>query len=224
MAVDYNEKYFEIIDHPEKAYWLGYLIGDGTLFVKDYPYGKVKKLMLECQKTDKEILYKFCACLNIPFERIREHKGHNSVVLNIGSRKLVDDLLNLGFPPRNKSAFPMKLIEFENPEFMRAQVCGFFDADGGLTRRRNYGLFLTFSSGTKDILVQISNLLGYGGKHITKLNPDRRTWYQFGKSFTYKKDLESLYSFFYENTRWPYLKRKKNRLLMKINSRTFIEP
>lgn len=59
-VLDYNEHYFDVIDTPEKAYFLGLTLADGN--VRKYWYGKTGKFMyrfkLALHPIDKEILLK----------------------------------------------------------------------------------------------------------------------------------------------------------------------
>jgi hypothetical protein len=53
----FNEDYFEIIDTPEKAYFLGFIFADGCLIdnPKEYRY----KLNIKIHSKDEDILKKF---------------------------------------------------------------------------------------------------------------------------------------------------------------------
>ena len=50
----YNENFFEKIDSPRKAYWLGFLYADGCI-----ASGKRSDIELSLQLSDKEHLQKF---------------------------------------------------------------------------------------------------------------------------------------------------------------------
>lgn len=75
------EDYFENIDTPEKAYWLGWLISDGNI--------SNNKIEIVISQKDREILDLFAKDLNIP-SRTRIKNNYSDFIL--GSIKMCQDL------------------------------------------------------------------------------------------------------------------------------------
>lgn len=221
--LEFNVDYFENLDTPEKAYWLGYLIGDGTIFVKKYDDRIVYRLLLECQARDKEILDNFAKAINLPDKRIRYHKGHNSFIISIGAKKIVKDLVALGIPERNKSKIG-KLINLRDAKMMRAQICGLFDADGhmGMNKKKT-SISCGFASGNRELLEQVCPYFkGIFTEHKHKNRKGH--WWSYVGSYSRINELNDLYMYLYMNKSWPHLIRKKERLELVIKNRKAITP
>lgn len=126
----FNHDYFEEINTPEKAYWLGFIYADGG--VSDH------ELSIKLQISDKEHLKKFNKAINgnfqiATFDRVCNLNGktYGGCQIRVYSTKLVRDLQKLGVY-QNKSltiVFP-KINDLLKSHFIR----GFFDGDGCLTQ------------------------------------------------------------------------------------------
>lgn len=128
--------YFDRIDTPDKAYWLGFLSADGSLIATPaHPEGNHITVRLAVR--DKSHLVKLKAATGATagvHEGVSRGFGKPtaSANLTIGSRRLTDALIALGIHPR-KSAIvepwdgPADLM----PHFWR----GLFDGDGSLARK-----------------------------------------------------------------------------------------
>jgi len=114
-----NENYFEDIDTEEKAYWLGFLYADGCV-------SRGKMLTLELSTKDEGHIKKFLNCINSEHPITRKEK--NLSVVNIGSKKMVSDLINYGCTERKSLTldFPKNI----NKHLIRHFIRGYFDGDG----------------------------------------------------------------------------------------------
>ncbi|NIK12428.1 LAGLIDADG family homing endonuclease [Alkalibacillus almallahensis] len=125
---DYNENFFENIDHPNKAYLLGFILGDGTIVINR----SSKKVVLTLAEQDKSLLYEIATCLNlnknVKFRNKRNDREQNKYSLTIFSTKMANDLINLGVTP-NKTG-KEQWIDLNNPELQWHFLRGLFDADG----------------------------------------------------------------------------------------------
>lgn len=141
-----NEKYFENIDTPNKAYILGFLFADGNNSITK---GEIR---IALQEEDKEILE--AMRLEIASEKpliFRDYSNKhdfgytykNQWQLSLYSETLCQDLAKHGMVP-NKSL----VLEFPNldenlyPHFIR----GYFDGDGSICKTRCGGACLTITS------------------------------------------------------------------------------
>lgn len=216
--VHFNERYFEYIDHPVKMYWLGYIMGDGTVFCNKA--GKRCRLVLECNKKDKKIVENFTHYIEVDQKYIKERPEHNSISLNLYSQDLVEDLYMAGIPRKNKSK-NSKIIKHSEPKFQKAFLTGLFDADGHISSyfRSPYGAKFSLASGNTKILNdwieffpdwKITEHSGF------KQNNQKKKWWTASK-YVKRQDKQSFryyYNFFYGNPKIPRLERKHDRMEM----------
>lgn len=123
-----NDRYFQHLDTPEKAYWLGFLAADGCMHSH-------RLVSLELKAADTSHLQKFLNALdcNKPIYH-SEKKGafYSKIMLN--SSWLVDDLKILGIHPRKSSTLQWpKLVQKLLPHYIR----GYFDGDGTWHKCKN---------------------------------------------------------------------------------------
>lgn len=146
---------FDLIDSPDKAYWLGFLMADGS--VTD------RSLYLEIATKDVDHLCKFKAFMDATCPINHTRKNCSRIILN--STKLVTSLNGHGVV-QNKSLVASTPESCVNllPDFYR----GFFDGDGWVTKhKRKKGQSqheFGFSSGSMRFLFELqmwlSNRLG----------------------------------------------------------------
>ena len=125
--LSYDKDYFEKIDTPAKAYWLGFLYADGYTTTGN-------RWGLQLQHQDKLHLEKFAHAFSYNGkirDRVQNGKQNSSILIN--NKKMCNDLKGLGVI-NNKTAiltFPNANIlpERLQPHFIR----GFFDGDGCIT-------------------------------------------------------------------------------------------
>ncbi|MFW9952636.1 MAG: hypothetical protein ACFFKA_21145, partial [Candidatus Thorarchaeota archaeon] len=149
--------YFSAIDTIEKAYWLGFLMADGSILTRYYYYQNGNKylrktpkkvIFIEISKRDKELLYHFCASLRInrskvKFRSRRHYKSHNIhhyAYLSIVNNNVAKDLEEQGFASskRRRKLLPSfyKIMGLNVFELLLAFTRGYYDGDGfsGTTR------------------------------------------------------------------------------------------
>ena len=127
---EFNEHILDVIDTPEKAYWLGMLYADG------FNADNVNTVSLTLKEDDLSHVEKFADFLAIPKEKTyhsESKKFHKSCTCKAYSKHLCTKLTELGCP-RAKSfiiTFPEWLDSSLHSHFIR----GMFDGDGCLTLR-----------------------------------------------------------------------------------------
>nr|MDO8098260.1 hypothetical protein [Candidatus Njordarchaeota archaeon] len=121
--------YFENIDSKDKAYWLGFLFGDGYL-MRDSRTGKTR-IGIALSRKDEDTIDRFISCLRLDkdrkFYRTKEG-GSEQVVVHFGCLKMSNDLMSHGMKI-GKS----KIIEYprlESRELELSFLLGYYDADG----------------------------------------------------------------------------------------------
>lgn len=175
LVKNYQKDYFEVIDSPAKAYFLGFLKADG------YVDKNRDRVALRIQEKDVEILEKFCDCLGFPHSRINKIKarpmeGRNQsdhVEFAITNTQLVTPLLNV----KSKEIFDKVPEEFSY-DFIR----GYFDGDGTISYRNMKKLYFSIAvvGSPSD-----SHMLEYIMQRVegfTKIYTDKRSDLPFLKS------------------------------------------
>ena len=155
-----NDNYFENIDTPLKAYFLGFIYADGWVMYKPEQYYYCFSIKL--QSKDKYLLDKLNNelggnCLmkhEKPSQKIimginSMNNGTDQIVVH--SKKLVSDLMNLNILP-NKSY--KKDIPYIPNEFFFDWLRGFIDGDGCISNSGKYRLQLSIV-GNNDELFKI---------------------------------------------------------------------
>lgn len=123
-----NLSFFETIDTPEKAYWLGFVVADGHIQQNNYKVSITSK--------DREIIEKFKIAIgsehtitpNAIFDK-RTNKTYRSWMIQITSKHFVSYLIKQGVTNAKSSFcdFP-SIPEALYPHFIR----GLFDGDGSI--------------------------------------------------------------------------------------------
>lgn len=121
-----KERFFEIIDNEEKAYFLGLLISDGNVY-KDNT-GRQASISITLNLEDEYMLQKFLEVLNA--NTVVGKDGRGSGQSAVRSNLMAQDLEQYGVIPR-KSYFtylPKNIPENLMPHLIR----GIFDGDGSI--------------------------------------------------------------------------------------------
>ena len=207
----YNENYFKKIDTERKAYFLGFILADGCVYL-----GANKnsyRFQMNLQTQDKYILEELQKDIGSDYKIQDKQFGYKKngdpkfiSLLKINSSKLCEDLINLGVIPRKsmkqevkKKLIPDKLIS----HFIR----GYFDGNGSCSIRKNL-ISLDFF-GSKTICLQIDEYLKLNNinKNVLYGN-NKNELYGLRINNTDNKIL--LYYYLYEDAT-IYLKRKKEK-------------
>ena len=119
-----NDRYFEIIDNPNKAYWLGFIAADGCV--------SCGKLGIELNYKDDKHLIKFLNDIQSPRPiKYRTRKNNiKSVILEIRNSNLVKDLEKYNIIPRKTYNLVFPNIP---KEYYKDYIRGFYDGDGTYT-------------------------------------------------------------------------------------------
>ncbi len=162
---DVNDDFLKTIDNEEKAYFLGFMVGDGYVNVKK------KSFSLCLSVKDIGVLRKIKNIIGAtnPIHTYMD-RGYEKCLLDIYSESITDDLLKLGIDnTKTFTAKPLKLNDSIQHHFWRSLM----DADGSIyfvTQRNCFGFSLC---GTFDICTGFSNFLGYNGKYVSQ---DKTIW------------------------------------------------
>lgn len=199
----FNQNYFSIIDTEHKAYWLGFIYADGSVFNTGSGNTKTNRLQINISNKDIELLEAFCNDLDYDKSKIftYEPKGTYSSnlmsKLSVNSIKLCSDLAKWGVHPNKTGSLssipniPEELL----PHFIR----GFFDGDGWCTNTdKSHNISFI---GDYDFLSEINNKLKKYAKTTNRIlhNEPRREYQIFYLRYSSSDDYKLLYNYLYSN-------------------------
>lgn len=129
-----DETYFEEIDNAKKAYWLGFIMADGSLY--HYKDSDKVQFELKIKESDKELMENFAEDIGFPVEKLvfrdstRKGTLTHSIALKTYNKRFCDNLIKHGIVDRKsgKESFPKIPTEFQR-DFVR----GFWDGDGNIS-------------------------------------------------------------------------------------------
>ena len=172
-----NENFFETIDTPQKAYWLGFVVADGYISISDNRFG------IELAKKDKDHLIKFKNALesNKGLEE-RKRKGRlTAYQFRLSSKKIINDLSELGITG-NKTYNMKSMLKKLDKDLQSHYLRGVFDGDGCiyLPKKKNdcvisltgkYEVLLDFA---KFFNLDISRIKTKTTNHVIALSGNRQ--------------------------------------------------
>jgi intein-encoded DNA endonuclease-like protein len=219
-----NENYFENLDTPNKAYFLGFIYADGCIL--DHKH-RQEQLVINLQSQDKYILDAFSKELEFegslhfyegskiaktPYKD-RFIKRGDLYRLTISSDKLCKDLRNWGVTPRKSLTckFPHNIPNELIPHFIR----GIFDGDGYISKRNNEDRFnpsfVLGVTGTENICLAINEIFA---KEL-KISSNRKlsskeNGHVYRVFYSNVTEIKKIYPFLYPEGVGLFLIRKKN--------------
>lgn len=210
----FDEYFFEVIDIPEKAYFLGLLYADGYIHVSK------KVFMIDLQNEDKYILEKLKYYTKSTYPLYRTGGNINPISgksyfcyrYSVTSEETINQLKKLGcvHPKPDRINLP-NIDENLLPHFIR----GFFDGDGSVfghyTKRNQCLLIISFCSNTK-LLKEIDKYL-FTKNINTSMVDDKRHENISNLSIRNPKSFFKFMDLIYKDSSDLKLIRKYNRFL-----------
>ena len=146
-----NHNYFEKINTPDKAYFLGWMISDGC--------NKRRGIHINLQKRDDYILKKFKECIEYEGP-LSLHKGkckncQDMTSLVIFSDKLSEDLNKLGVVPKKSKVTYFPKVQKELCPYV---IRGIFEGDGCISEIKK-GLYRVGFSGSEKLMTDVLDIL-----------------------------------------------------------------
>ena len=155
--VDHN--FFETIDTEEKAYWLGFLMADGSVSEK------TNKISLALHTSDKGHIEKFLKDLKSNY-KIKDYLNNfNSPYSRviISSSKIKEDLIRLGCVPNKSGVLKFPVL---NNDLKSHFIRGYFDGDGSISISGKQFKFRV--CGTYEFLKEILINIGFKNKLLKR--------------------------------------------------------
>ena len=204
-----NENFFEKIDSETKAYFLGFLYGDGC---SNSYNNNINILGLE---SDKEIYEKLRKLINSnrPF-RIKKGINNNYILFDFANKKIRNDLYNLGVVP-NKTEIIKFPKEHMDKSLYRHFIRGLFDSDGSIMIFKDKRCNRFYSSwnlySTRDMIIFIKEYLKSLNIEVNNIQRDKRCFVNSAFLATIKaQNVFNIYHFMYDNST-IFLERKKKK-------------
>lgn len=202
-----NENYFENIDTNDKAYFLGFMLTDGNISLKE------NIIRLSLSSKDEEILTVFKEKTgNENKICVREDEKHSERTFQLRSKKWKDDLAKYGVIPQKTFSCEIPVLS-EN--MMPHLIRGMIDGDGWISEKSHQ---IGFCGNEKTVnqlkayLVKTLNIYDVKVIH-TETNLWQVTWAS-------QKDILKIGNYIYQNKDNCYLTRKYNNFLQIIQDNT----
>ena len=187
-----NEDYFENIDSPEKAYWLGFIASDGYI---NTPKGILE---IGLQRQDENHIVKFAKAINTNkpiYQKDSKYKGktYPSSALRIYSRKMIEDLSKLGIADRKSLIYKSPTEKQLSKAFTKYYILGLLDGDGTISIMKN-NRYMSRFLGTFEVMVFIQQFFNTNVA-ISECHPgmDKNTYTIAYSEKPTKKILDYLY-------------------------------
>ena len=184
-----NEKYFDSIETPEQAYWLGFLAADGYI-VKN-------EINIQLQKQDKTHLKKFSEAINGNLT-VRDINGKNNFGTSFSHHRVSFKSNYMVESLKQKWIYPTKSLTLKYPNFLKNNlqsfwIIGYLDGDGCISKNKNK-MRIIFT-GTEDVLAGIKNFLSsknviskeHRCENTFKLQVENNISYNFLKLMNYSE-------------------------------------
>ena len=185
-----NSNFFEKIDNPIKAYWLGFLYADGCVTTKN-------SFTMELAAVDKKHLEQFQQDIGavkhkLSYKSKTTEKGTfcESYVFNMKDKKFCEDLIKQGCVPRKSLILTFPSEEQVPSEFIYDFIRGYFDGDGCVNICRNQ---MNYSMvGTKEFLEEVKKFLNLNNAlqkprnnkaYILKVDGNKKSKFFFDKIY-----------------------------------------
>ena len=197
-----NETYFYNIDTAEKAYFLGFIMADGNMYLRNGKY----QFSIKIKSSDKDILLKFASAIDFNIEKIKERNEERNgsitrcAEIKIYNQVFCNSLVSLGVIPRKtgKEFMPDIPKEFEK-DFIR----GYIDGDGWIGKDN---FQLGYCSSSYKIMEQITNYIKEAINVDMTIKQQNKIY--VAKIYAKKKVYHLLKHFYYEGC--TSLDRKNN--------------
>jgi len=198
-----NENFFETLDTEEKAYWLGFIYADGSIY-SGYT------LSIRLSEKDKLHLQKIS---NIFGKEVKEkiiflnEKEYKQVRLEIYNKKIYNDLKKLGIENQKTYSDSTKIIESIPRNLISHFIRGVFDGDGNIHKDINNNGHFSIC-GNENILKKIQIAL------IETIELSKTKIYQLGDAWCWNLlyggniNIKKIYEYLYKESN-IYLERKK---------------
>jgi hypothetical protein len=154
LIFQYDESFFQK-ESPEKYYFFGFSLGDGSLVKKGHRF----RYTLTLHKKDVCIIEQFVKWLHLKNDRIKFYG--EMVRLTLSGDLWQKDLSNLGLVPHK--TYNPSVLQIPN-EYIKPFIIGFIDADGSISfNKKNHSLCAVGHPNNMNWLISTFRELGFQG-------------------------------------------------------------
>lgn len=201
-------KSFEQISS-ETSYWLGYLHANGCVNITKK---NRKRLILECQEKDKEILYNFCHYCNINPLRIKNTSHGETKAVRLDLYFTNFSVFPDWIQP-NKTHKKISLCDYPKDINFYSFLNGLFDGDGTIHTGRNDQIILLIQEPIcYDIVNQLKSELPIPSSVWTQGHPTTNSLKRI--TIGNRKNIVFIRKKFYEESKHSFLTRKKEKFYL----------
>jgi hypothetical protein len=226
-----NHEYFNNIDSEYKAYMLGLLYADGSIYLGKGG-NRQHRLSIALQEEDGYILSKFAedvGNVNVKIvypPSIAKRNWKKRALVRISSNELCNTLISYGCNV-NKSAIGMNFPMLED-EYYKHFIRGFMDGDGSVILKKvnykykrkksyklsnphiqRYALKIAFASTDKEFLLKVSEILKTSRVYIRTVVRKQEVYTLWIEG---QEDVPRILNWLYEGAAY-FLKRKHDKFL-----------
>ena len=203
-----DHDYFECINSPEKAYFLGLMLTDGNVYYDKRNGNRQPSIQIALKGDDIAILEKF-KCEISSDNKISIYKNNDrfECVFIVNSLKMAQDLAKYGIVPRK--TFLIKEMPNVPKEYVRDLIRGIFDGDGTVyilkaKQKLRFGFY-----GTHCLISNIVNFLHNEINLPLNKITDKETvsFITFGKI----DQIKAFYNYIYYSSNVTCLSRKRKK-------------
>lgn len=151
-----NHGLFHNIDTTEKAYFLGWMISDGSVVEPHTRTDRAKTISLEIASKDEYILDRFAVALNADENIVKRFEKRGLSYLRFASEEMATDLAMYGVVPRKSNIVYLPIIR---QDLMSHMIRGYFDGNGTVTIDKRSGIVRFGIYGSEQICNDICNYL-----------------------------------------------------------------
>lgn len=201
-----HHDYFDLIDTKAKAYFLGWMITDGTVI--EGKRGRSDTIRISITDKDMYILEKFAQEIGGNDNLVKKFEKRNQVYVAFASQYMSNSLKRYGVVPRKTNKMYLPEV---NDKLMPHLIRGIFDGNGTITfdSRWNIGKFAFYGSETlcrqlKDYLCRQIDL---NDNKVSFSSGCYHVWWSG------KKQLQDFYTYIYKDSAGLRLERKYNKFM-----------
>lgn len=148
--------YFHTIDTPQKAYFLGWMISDGSVVKSISRPDRARTIAFDIHNRDRHILELFANELGADESIVKYNRKRDHCYLRFTSEEMANDLERYGVVANKTWISFMPLLD---DDMMPHLLRGIFDGDGTVTIDKKYGYPHFAYYGSKQICEDISEFL-----------------------------------------------------------------
>ncbi len=207
-----DEHYLDVLDTPEKFYFLGFFAADGTNMQDS------KRISIKIQARDVDLLLRFKEMFHSEYElhyvKRPQPTWSDCYDFYMGGKYLCDRLDELGFPQRK--TFKLNYPDYIPDEFVRDFIRGEFDGDGCISLSDNNRCaecsFVGYKPFMRGLQKAIKEQTGVLFREVPYSKNDKLC-----RMVSYRKDDNIKFlNWLYKNSS-IYLQRKYNKYIQFIN-------